>query len=172
MPEFSFCPVCAGRLQVAQPPTEDRPRLVCVRCGHIFYINPKVVSGTLPVADGRVWLLRRGIEPRLGFWTHPAGYQEWGESAEEAAVRESQEEIGCDVRIRRLLGVYSHASAPVVNIVYLAGFATPNEAPRLTSEAIEVQSFAPAELPWEELAFTSTAGALRDWLALLKAESQ
>src|SRR5918998_3342991 len=99
MSEFRFCPLCGSDLQEVLLETEHRPRLVCGDCGHILYINPKVVSGTLPVQDGKVWLLRRGIEPRAGYWTHPAGYQEWDETTEEAAIRETREEIGCDVSI-------------------------------------------------------------------------
>ena len=37
--------------------------------------------------------------------------------------------------------------------------------PRETAEASEVRAFAPAELPWDELAFWSTDEALRDALA-------
>lgn len=167
MLEYRYCPVCGTALQELHLPTEDRSRLVCVGCGHIFYINPKVVSGTLPIEGGRVWLLRRGIEPRLGYWTHPAGYQEWDETTEEAAVRETREEIGCEVAIDRLLGVYSRATAPVVNVIYIASFADPEQRPSLTTEAVEVQAFAPGEIPWDELAFISTERALRDWIALL-----
>src|SRR5436190_16155521 len=113
---YNFCTQCGARLEVRQLPTEDRPRLVCPACGQIQYLNPKVVSGSLPVQDGKLWLLRRGIEPRYGFWTYPAGFQEWDESTEDAATRETLEEIGCDIEIDRLFGIYSHANSPVVNI--------------------------------------------------------
>ncbi|HEY0071108.1 MAG TPA: NUDIX hydrolase [Chloroflexia bacterium] len=167
MLEYKYCPVCASELQELQLATEDRPRLVCAACGHVFYINPKVVSGTLPIEDGKVWLLRRGIEPRAGFWTHPAGYQEWDETSEEAAIRETREEIGCEVVLDRLLGVYSRAQAPVVNIIYIASFADPSQRPRLTPEAVQVAAFAPDDIPWDELAFISTERALRDWVSSL-----
>ena len=61
-----FCMQCGGRLTEGVPPGDDRPRLVCPSCGHISYINPKLVVAALPVADRRVLLLRRGIEPRRG----------------------------------------------------------------------------------------------------------
>lgn len=147
-----------------QPPTEDRPRLACSACGYIHYVNPKIVSGVLPVQDGRVWLLRRGIEPRYGYWTHPAGYQEWGESTEEAAIREAYEELGCTVVLRGLLGVYSRAEAPVVNVVYMAALENNDEQPHVTPEATEVRAFSPYEIPWHELAFASTEHALLDWI--------
>lgn len=169
MPEsdFKYCPICASELRVMQPATEDRPRLVCASCGHIHYINPKVVAGTLPVQDGKVWLLRRGIEPRYGYWTHPAGYQEWGESTEEAAIREAHEELGCLVKLERLLGVYSRAEAPVVNVIYLSAFSSCDEQPQLTPEAIEVVAFSPHDIPWGDLAFISTEQALHDWIGTL-----
>jgi ADP-ribose pyrophosphatase YjhB (NUDIX family) len=150
---------------MGQPLGEDRPRLVCPQCGYIHYLNPKVVGATLPIEEGRVWLLRRGIEPRLGYWTYPAGYQEADESTEDAAVRETREEIGCDVELDGLLGVYSHAGAPVVTIVYLAHFARSSIIPCLTTEALEVRPFAPDEIPWSDLAFPSTSHALHDWVS-------
>ena len=83
----TYCLVCGSALIEGDIPTETRARLYCASCGYIHYINPKVVCGTLPVQAGRVWLLRRGIEPRLGYWTYPAGFQEIDESSDEAAVR-------------------------------------------------------------------------------------
>jgi ADP-ribose pyrophosphatase YjhB (NUDIX family) len=128
-------------------------------------MNPKVVGATLPIEEGRVWLLRRGIEPRYGYWTYPAGYQEVDESTEEAAIRETREEIGCEVALDGLLGVYSRPHAPVVTIVYLAHFIAPRSVPCVTTEAVEVRSFLPGEVPWTDLAFPSTEQALRDWVA-------
>lgn len=164
----AYCVRCAGRLVETWIADEGRNRLACQNCGHIHYINPKIVSGTLPLEDGGVWLLRRGIEPRLGFWTHPAGFQEYDETTEEAAVRETLEEIGCDVVIDRLFGVYSRAGGPVVNIVYLAHFAGARTVPCTSPEALEVKHFAPHELPWDELAFPSTERILSDWARLAR----
>lgn len=167
MSTFDFCPICGSRLAEIQLPTELRPRLVCEGCGHILYLNPKIVAGTLPIEDGKVWLLRRGIEPRYSYWTHPAGYQELDETTEDAARRESEEELGVRVLITGLHGVYSRAGGHVVNIVYLASLAPDSPAPMLTDEAIEVGLFAPDDIPWSELAFPSTESALKDWIAQL-----
>src|SRR5215213_4253591 len=161
---FRYCMLCGNEMAESKLPTEDRPRLVCVSCGHIHYINPKLVCGTLPVENGAVWLLRRGIEPRYGFWSYPAGFQEWDESSEEAACRETKEEIGCDVKIESLFGVYSSARAPVVNIVYLASLLPTSPPPISTPEAIEVRVFEPQDLPWDGLAFPSTVQVLTDWI--------
>lgn len=165
---LTYCENCRSALEEILLPTEDRPRLVCVQCGHIAYLNPKIVSGTLPVANGRVWLLRRGIEPRLGYWTYPAGYQEIDETTVDAAIRETLEETGLRVAISRLFGIYSRAGSHVVNVVYLARQADESAVPVLSREALEILSFGPDDIPWDELAFPSTELVLQDWVSLMR----
>ena len=146
------------------PEGDTRERAVCTHCGHVAYENPKVVAGSVVVHEGRVLLCRRAIEPRLGYWSHPAGYQEVGESTEEGAIRETWEEMMLTVRITGLLGVYSRNVSPVINVIYLAAPVDPHLEPRPSKESLEVAHFTPATLPWDDIAFPSTADALRDWL--------
>src|SRR5262245_17341668 len=81
---IQHCFVCGGDLDRRHVPAEGRRRPVCVACGEITYINPKVVAGLIPVtADGKIALLKRDIEPAKGKWTYPAGYMEMGESVED-----------------------------------------------------------------------------------------
>jgi hypothetical protein len=40
----------------------------------------------------------------------------------------------------------------------------------VTPEALEVRAFAPEDIPWNDVAFTTTLWALRDWLALRRPE--
>ena len=95
---MSFCIHCGKTLAEKVPPGDDKVRLVCSCCGHISYDNPKVVVGTLPIVEGRVLLMRRATEPQVGLWTYPGGFLEMGETAEEGACREAQEELGVDHR--------------------------------------------------------------------------
>ncbi|HLJ69326.1 MAG TPA: NUDIX hydrolase [Chloroflexota bacterium] len=162
---LAFCPVCGSGLELRYVADEERERLVCTQCGRINYQNPNVVAGVIPVTEGRVWLLRRAIEPRYGAWTFPAGFMELGETVEEAAMRETREELNMEVRIRGLLNVYSRPSVPSVVIVYLADALTPPSGGR---ETLEFASFAPSEVPWQELAFWNTEAALREWLETRK----
>ena len=160
----AYCEICGSQLIQRFVPEEDRDRLVCVDCGHIHYINPKIVAGTIPVAERRVWLLRRAIEPRLGAWTFPAGFMEMGETVEEAAARDTREELNLEVRLCRLLNVYSRPVTSTVHIVYLAEALS---LPTGGKETLEFDSFAPEEIPWDELAFWSTREALQDWIKTL-----
>jgi ADP-ribose pyrophosphatase YjhB (NUDIX family) len=110
-----------------------------------------------------VVLLRRAIEPAIGAWTYPAGYMELGETVEEAARRETREEICARLGPLGPPMIYAYPDASVVTIVYSARIA--GGKPRPGPEALEVRSFAPEEIPWGDLAFRSTYHALKDWVA-------
>src|ERR1700759_624635 len=155
--EARFCPRC-GRLAEVDFPR----RITCPHCGYAAYFNPKPVAGAIPVDQaGRVILLRRGFDPGQGLWTFPGGFVDLGESVEAAAGRETDEELGLAIELGPLVGVYSRAEA---RVVLMASRARANGRPRTTPEAVEVRAFAPAEIPWQELAFWSTELALRDLL--------
>ena len=143
---------------------EHRPRLVCP-AGHVTWRNPRVVVGALPVADGRVFLARRAIEPAHGRWDNPGGFLEVGESAQEGARRETEEETELRVEIGRLIGVYSRPHIGIITIAFEASVVGGRPAP--AAETSEVRAFSPDEIPWEELAFSTVESALRDWVASL-----
>lgn len=82
---------------------------------------------------------------------------------QDAACRETAEELGIAIELGRLVGVYSRAEDRVALIVYLA---LARGEPHTTPEAVEVRSFAQAEIPWGDLAFWSTDQALRDAFGL------
>jgi len=160
-----FCPNCGGHLSERLVEMEDRPRLVCDQCQHILYLNPRIVAGVIIERGGRLLLLRRAIEPRRGTWTFPAGYMEIDETAEEAAVREAEEEIGLKVKAGPLVGVYSRPApeSPGVLVVVFQG-RQPRGRVRIGHEVLEARWFALEDIPWNELSFPTTHWALRDWL--------
>jgi ADP-ribose pyrophosphatase YjhB (NUDIX family) len=160
-----FCPRCGGHLSERLLETEDRPRLVCDQCQRILYLNPKVVAAVIIERGGRLLLLRRAIEPRYGSWTFPAGYMEIDETAEEAAVRETEEEVGLKVKLGPLVGVYSRPApeGPGILVVIFQG-QRPSGRVRIGHEVLETRWFALDAIPWDELSFPTTHWALRDWL--------
>ncbi|PWS37576.1 NUDIX hydrolase [Falsiroseomonas bella] len=143
------------------PEGEDRERLTCADCGFVAYENPKIVTGSVVVADGKVMLCRRAIEPRRGFWTIPAGYMEMGETIEEAARREAREEACADIAIEGMLAVYSIARIGQVQVLFRARLASPGFA--AGAESLEVRLFDWDEIPWDELAFPSVHWVLHAW---------
>lgn len=157
------CMQCGQRLSTAVPEGDTKRRLVCLDCGFIHYINPRPVAGTIPVrADGKILLGRRDIEPRRGFWVFPGGFMDVGETAEEAAIRETMEETRLEVTNLELLGVFTRLQPGVVVIVYQAEAIGEAE---VGDETSEIGWFAAHEIPWDEIAFDSTEAALRAWVA-------
>jgi len=162
--EYRFCPRCGGDLEKRiVKPTEPK-RLVCLNCSFIFYQDPKVVAGTIFTLDGRIVLLKRGVEPAMGKWVFPGGYVDRGESVHEAAIRETKEESQMDVKLGPLLNVYSYPRSPNIIVVYAAQAVGGELA--AGDESVEARVFAPTEIPWNELAFDSTKDALKDYIKL------
>jgi ADP-ribose pyrophosphatase YjhB (NUDIX family) len=160
--EPSFCPACGRPLTSRILEADHRPRLVCPE-GHVTWRNPRLVVGTLPIGRGRVYLARRAIEPASGRWTYPGGFLEVGESAQEGARRETEEETKLLVEVGGLIGAYSRPHVGIVTLIFeatvIGGQALPG------AETAEVRGFDPDEIPWDELAFTTVESALRDWIA-------
>ena len=59
--------------------------------------RPYVGIGIVVLRPGEVLLVRRGKAPNFGRWSLPGGAQELGETAEQAAHRELEEETGLKV---------------------------------------------------------------------------
>jgi ADP-ribose pyrophosphatase YjhB (NUDIX family) len=157
-----FCHKCAGNLRTIYLRAERAHRLVCEECKFVAYQNPHIVVAVVPTRGEKIYLLRRDIEPARGKWTIPGGYMELGETVEQAAVRETREEIRAKVRLTGMQGVYSYKNAGVVTVVFRGEVYGP--APRAGHETQSVKAFHPHDIPWKDLAFRSTFQALRDWV--------
>ena len=149
---------CGAQVIQRIPEGDSRLRYVCERCNTIHYQNPNIVAGVLPVWDGKVLLCRRAIEPRLGYWTLPAGFMENGESVEQAARRETVEEACATLED---LHLYMMVDVPYINqvhIFYRADMANADFAAGI--ESLEVKLFDEADIPWSDLAFNTVRRAL------------
>ncbi|MEM9810329.1 MAG: NUDIX hydrolase [Pseudomonadota bacterium] len=143
------------------PPGDDRERSVCSHCGYVEYQNPKIVTGSVATDhQGRILLCKRAIEPRLGFWTLPAGYMELGETTEQSACREAWEEARADLQLDQVLAVYSVPRISQVQIMYRAYLKNPDTV-EAGPESEEVMLVPWEDIPWPDLAFPTVAWALR-----------
>ena len=156
---FKYCPHCGGSIAF-KPVTDDtQHRHVCNSCNTIHYQNPKIVTGVLPIIGDKVLLARRAIEPRKGFWNVPAGYMENGEKVEEGAERELWEEAMAKVENIRPHLIYSIAAIHQVYMLFLGDLVDETFSPGI--ESLEVKLFSEEEIPWKELAFTSSAVCIK-----------
>jgi ADP-ribose pyrophosphatase YjhB (NUDIX family) len=148
------------------PEGDNRERDVCADCGHVAYVNPKIVVGSVVEADdGRILLCRRAIEPRYGFWTLPAGFMELGETLEEGAMREAFEEAQARIQIDGILGIFSISRIGQVQVMFRARLGANGDGPLFAAgeESLEVALFPWERIPWDELAFPTVRWALDAW---------
>lgn len=140
------------------PPGDSFARHVCDACHTIHYQNPRLVVGCIAEWEDRILLCRRGIEPRYGLWTVPAGYMENGETTFEGAMRETLEEANARVEIGPLYALYN---LPHISQVYLLFRARLLDAEvRPGAETLEARLFAEHEIPWERIAFATVRSTL------------
>src|SRR5260370_19356242 len=116
----------------------------------IHYKNPLLVLGCVPEWEDTMLLCRRAIEPRLGYWTVPAGFMENGETMQHAAARECYEEALAKVEVGSLLAVVNVTHASQVHVMFRARLLAPEFPPG--AESLEVGFDTAAEIPWADLA--------------------
>jgi ADP-ribose pyrophosphatase YjhB (NUDIX family) len=98
------------------------------------------VDTIIRLSDGRIVLIERKNPPHG--WAIPGGFIDRGESAETAAVREAAEETSLQVRLTRLVGVYSDPSRDprfhTISVVYAA---EADGEPKAADDAMNVALF-------------------------------
>jgi ADP-ribose pyrophosphatase YjhB (NUDIX family) len=120
--QSKFCHSCGGPLQYRIPALDNRVRPTCLHCGLTIYNGPDVLVSVMVIADDQLLLIQRGQQPYINKWSPPGGFVESGESLEQAARREVQEETGIDLS-RVQMQPHGTISLPEINQVYATYFA-------------------------------------------------
>ena len=139
MPRFKYCPMCATPL--VEQDVYHGLRLTCPDCGFINFLEPKVVAVIVIEDEDKILLGKRNIDPGMGRWSFVSGYVERGEKLEEAAIREVKEETNLDVRLERLIGIYSERDNPHIVIAFAASI-TNNNTNEIVAQPDEVSELA------------------------------
>lgn len=86
-------------------------------------LSPRLTVDGIILRDTEILLILRGNDPFKGRWALPGGFVEYGETTEEAVIREVEEETGLITSVKNLVGVYSAPNRDprghTVSIVYL-----------------------------------------------------
>lgn len=91
---LKFCPRCGS---VNFPATGSRS-FKCGDCAFNYYVNSSAAVAVLLFNEkGELLFTRRAIEPHLGKLDLPGGFIDPMETAEQAAKREIQEELGIEI---------------------------------------------------------------------------
>jgi len=161
---MKFCSQCAKPVVFEVPDGDNRPRYICKHCDAIHYQNPRIVAGCVATHEGLILLCKRAIDPRLGYWTVPAGFMELGESLPEAAARETWEEALAKVTIGPLATVVDVIQARQVHVFFEGTL--PEPVFGVGDETLETRLFRPEEIPWDDIAFASVRIALEHHLRI------
>ena len=160
---MKYCSQCRADIVVTVPAGDNRERFVCSSCEIIFYENPRIIAGCIPTFEGKVLLCKRAIEPRLGYWTLPAGFMENGESTQHAAWRETNEEALADPIVGELFSV---CNVPRINQVHMFYLGEMNAAEfGVGEESLEVALYDEADIPWDDIAFGTVKQTLVQFFA-------
>jgi ADP-ribose pyrophosphatase YjhB (NUDIX family) len=103
---YQFCPMCATPLVSGVTNDDGISRVYCPDCGWVHYpTNVTIVCTLVKYGDKLVAILPPECPAEMPA-ALPAGHGEYGESPEQAAIREAYEETGLVVEIDRCLGWY------------------------------------------------------------------
>ncbi len=112
-----YCLYCGG--ETVKKYEDNVRRDFCPACNSYFYINPLPVVSAILESSRQVLLVKRDRAPSRGLWCLPTGFAETGESIEQAALRELEEETGIRGKIIKLLDVDSYKSRFYGDLLFL-----------------------------------------------------
>jgi len=160
---FKKCPICGDSLN---PKTlEGRERMACNECGWIYYENPlPCAAAFVRNPEGKILLVKRGVEPGYGKWGLPSGFIEIEETPEMGCLRELEEETGLKGKIVKLVGVYSQESFMYKNVIIIGYAVDVFGSLKPGSDSLDAKYFSPQELP--EIAFRSHSQLLADGMRM------
>ncbi len=120
----------------------------CPQCGTKMrqYKNPLPTVDIIIEVEAGIVLIKRKNEP-FG-WAIPGGFVDYGESLEEAAVREAKEETGLNVRLIRQFHTYSDPKRdPRFHAISTVYFAKAQGVPTAEDDAQDAEIFDHHNLP-------------------------
>jgi 8-oxo-dGTP diphosphatase len=156
---YKHCPHCGVRLKSKR--IERRLRNFCPSCRWVCYENPlPSAAAFVRNKKAEILLIQRGVEPGRGKWALPSGFIEVDETAENACLRELEEETGLKGEIRRLIGVYSQKSKLYKNVLIVAYEVKGRGSLLPGSDSLRAEYFRANNLP--DIAFPSHARIIED----------
>lgn len=120
------------------------------------YKNPSLTADIFIFdEDFNFILIKRLNDPYKDCWALPGGFVEYGESVEDAAIREAKEETSIDVELLDLVNVYSKPGRdPRRHIVTVAYTAKGDFSQRMAeSDAKDIDVFSYEDIDNIEIAF-------------------
>lgn len=172
--QFNVCPICQSK-NIAY---KDNRKWICSDCGFDLYNNVAAAVGLIiEDTDGTVIFEVRAKEPRKGYLALPGGFCDQDESAEEACIRECQEETGIKPASINYIAsfpntyIYKEITYKTCDLFFSATFDKTDKTivQQMTGQESEVQTFKSIKINSIEdidnipTAFESAKKALKVW---------
>lgn len=161
MIKYSFCPKCGS-------PLEDKNGYYkCTSCGYNLFPHSSATGSVLIIKEDKVLLSKRKIDPNKGQIDMPGGFLNYSENPQDGALREIKEEIGQEIEIIDLLGIYmdsyfyQNEDISTLNMVYIGQLKSPTVKIEVSDDVAEVFWQPIDEVP-EKVAFNVIKQALED----------
>jgi len=134
-----------------------KPVEICPECGHKMFRNSKPCAGALIIEEGKLLLVKRGIEPYKGFWDIPGGFLNEKEHPRDGAIREAREETGLTIEPMEILDIFidKYKGQGYTHNTYYTANVVKGEV-KAGDDAVEAKWFPIDELP-REIAFPDHA---------------
>ncbi len=132
----------AARVAAAATGSDESELETIFRDADTGYVTPKLDVRMAVFRRDRVLLVRERMDGR---WSLPGGYVDVGDSPADAAVRETWEEAGVQVRATRLVGIFDRRFRPetpphlfhIHKVVFIGELLDPNANPGPGEETLE-----------------------------------
>ncbi len=142
----------AARLAALEQPESAAEYEHLYRLADEGYVTPKLDVRMAVFRDDQVLLVHERADGR---WALPGGFVDIGDSPAEAATRETAEEAGVDVRVRRLVGIFDNRHQPesppylfhVHKLVFTGELIDPTAQPRGAGETRDARFHSISALP-------------------------
>lgn len=161
---YKFCPIC-GKEMIEKP---DHPQ--CSSCGFVFYINPAPGCCIIVENDEKqILLVKRKYDPYKGYWDLLGGFMMSGEDVDAACKRESMEELGVNIEVKDVIGIYpdvyvfQNVAYPILSIAVVAKITEGKLVP--ADDITEYAFFDKDKVLAQKLSFPSIIQALEDYLS-------
>ena len=161
---ITYCHFCGNTLITKF--IEGNHRLYCRTCQIPIYKNPVPANCVVVInSEEKLLLVKRSVEPKLGFWCLPGGFMELNESPDESALRELREETGLKGKKISLLGLTTAFSSQYDTILMM-GYVVKNFSGLLEAgdDASDAKWFELEGLP--KIAFDSHIKFIRQYQGL------
>jgi len=164
---FKYCPHCGAK----GPRADSRHKHIeCGRCGFVYFHNVATAAGAIIEYGSKVLVITRANEPKKGLLDFPGGFVDYGESAEEALIREIQEELGIKIKNPRYLisepniYIYKGVKYTTTDLFFTCKIDNPKKIKPDKNEVAGIKFFEPEKIPLKKLAFMSAPKAIRYYI--------